>query len=44
MCNMGILTLSGQKSIKLQCFSHRHLNRKARPSNQGGEKKSQDSY
>lgn len=39
MCNTGILSLSGQKSIKLECFSHRHLNRKARPSNKGGGKK-----
>lgn len=44
MCNTGILPLSGQKSIKLECFSHRHLNRKAGPTNKGGEKKSQDSY
>lgn len=44
MCNTGILPLLGQKSIKLEHFSHKHLNRKARPSNKGGGKKSQDSY
>lgn len=39
MYNMGIPSLSGQKSIKLECFSHTHLNRKARPSNKGEGKK-----